>query len=92
MAIDHVQLHQLRGDLSLRPLTAEALRLAHMLLDDGPLWARRGSDSYGALLQLQELGLASRWREDPPNQQFEATFFLGEIDAAGLWHELEGHP
>lgn len=35
MSIDHVRLNQLRNDLALRPLSAEAVRAAHALASSG---------------------------------------------------------
>jgi len=87
MSIDHVALIQLQNDLALRPLSAQAIRLAHDLV--------RGVNSYDFTVseqfELEEAGLIAIQgrRDDGEDAAYEPTDLLLALYRAGRMDVLE---
>jgi len=86
MSIDHVALIQLQNDLALRPLSAQAIRLAHDLV--------RGVNYLydSAFFELEEVGLATMADDrcfDDADAEFAPTDLLLAMYHAGRMDVLE---
>lgn len=88
MSIDHVELHQLRGHLLMRPLDASAIRLARRLASEG-LAEPRDATERRALLDLGDAGLAFCTSRSAQQDAFVPTRLLSALHLQNRMGELE---
>ncbi len=88
MAIDHVELHQLRGQLLMRPLDANAIRCARALARDGIAEATDATATR-TLQNLVDAGLAWCTARDDAGAWYVPTRLLSSLHRLGRMGELE---